>query len=688
MTDGRDRGGTGYQARAADSAACLLVIAGYEQYDKLMRRVVTGVKERVLMSPTLGDFIDVRFCGLGPRPRHPGRSATEVARIVLELTSRPRDVARNFSAVVVFDQSALIVDGLLQACAGDPALQQLNARCLGMASWENRPDRKGPVQSQDDISVAREGSRSADEFVFEIYGLAEQLLNDFGSGWQAGVRPEAVSRLGSEVAPTARGVIKRATIDEGARSVQPPGERAEGEALAAAKRKAAQRQEQAAQEAAVREGDSDPQRAGTEPLEEAEVLASAKQQIAELERVVADLRRGRDGVGDPPAEVEPLPAVVTQNALERGRDREPQEESAPLSASVERSPEPGGERTPGQEGEAPADRTASGWQRIRGMGEGLASRVRSAPTGGPDETSGAAVLLSECVKRLKAQDTKGAEKCLPALRRYASAAIGLQDRAQYRAVMIEDHALSPHLPLGSLAGEFYDVLMKLVYGQPFGYREYRDLGYCLERAGDGALPPVLPLIKAIDRTFPTDPLVLALTRYYLSQSKPRGDGRPVRPSPGDARRLIGALAEAPLAERDADPVFAVLARYLSEVRASSERKELTGLLRECSYLATTLARACPEAVSRQVANLVVLLRWAYPDGLTRDGVETLTSLDAATSALLPAILHALARPSDRPWAIKKFLHKYSGRDINLAQAAELEPEIMRLSAGGGSLARK
>jgi hypothetical protein len=250
--------------------------------------------------------------------------------------------------------------------------------------------------------------------------------------------------------------------------------------------------------------------------------------------------------------------------------------------------------------------------------------------------------------------------------------------------MIEVRALSPQLPAGSLAADFYDVLLRLVYGQPLGYPQYRDLEYCLELSGEGALPPALPLFKAIDRACPTDPMVLAVTRYHLGQA--RRDER-VRPRPGDTRRLIGALAEVPLARADVRIVFAVLSQYLSEVRTSSERREITGQLRSCGFLAAALARSCPDELPDQTTQLIMLLRWAYPKGLVRNEVDTLFgSVAVATSALLPAILRTLAQPGDRPWAIKEFLRRYSGRDIGLRQAAQLEPEIMHLALGGGSVA--
>jgi hypothetical protein len=687
MKSTRDSWGTDHRPRAADSAACLLVAGGYEEYAEVLRRVVAGVKQRILMSPALGDFFQIRFCDLGPRPSQPSRGTPEVARLVLELTSRPGDAARNFSAVLVFDQSAKVVEQMLRACASDPALHQLNARCLGMASRDDRPG-GASARPCDPIAIARHGRRNVEEFVTEIHGLAERLLNDFGSGWKPGVRPEQVSRLGAVVEPAARGVIATATADEDARIVQRRAVRREEESLAAAGRMEtgygeAERRELAAQEAAAWQRELAAQRAEAELRAEAERLAAAKQQIAALEKEVAELRRGHDVPATPPG----------GDKLTAGQqfDLEPERPRDALPASGDVPVEPDADRMTAREqgdDDAPAVRPAGRWQRIKGKIRESARRELPSGVGTP-QASGAADagsvvnLLSECVERLRAEDLNGVRDRLPALRRYASSEIGSTDRLRCRAIVIEDRLLSPRLVLGTLAVEFYDVLLRLVYGQPLGYQQYCDLEYSLERSGEGALPPAPPLMRAVDRAYPSDPLVLAITRHYLSRYQ--GNER-VRPHPGDVRRLIMALAEVPLATGHVDILYGILTQYLGDVRTSSERRETTGLLRDRAYLSAALSRSCPNAVPDQVAKLITLLRWAYREGLDRPAAEAVIGAGTATSALLTAMLYTLARPADRPWVIQKFLHEYHGRDIDMVQAAELEPDFMRLSTGGGGAA--
>jgi hypothetical protein len=696
MTSTGDAGSTDYHARAADSAACLLVVGAYEEYSDILRRVVTGVQQRILMSPTLGDFFQVRFGELGPRPSEAGRGTPEVARLVLQLTSRPGDAARNFSALLVFDQSATVVDRLLRACANDPALNQLNTRCLGMASREDRVGRApgdGSSQSRDDIAIARHGGRHVEDFVTEIYSLAEGLLDDFGSGWKPGVRPEEVSRLRSIVKPAARGVIAKATAVEDARFAQQQSARRAAEPSQtereAESRKQAERKVLADREAAAWEMERAAQRAEASLRAEAERLAAAKRQIAELEAQVADLKRSRDVAATPPGADKPASGGVAPEAGRPKHDPEPERSrrTAPASAEVPADPGTNMAAETSSDGDASNPQTGSSarrWQRIKGVTDAakeLASRVRDPQASGPAEASKVVGLLSQCAQRLRAADLNGVRDSLNGLRRHAGTEINQADRERYRMVMIEDRLLSHSLPPDTLAVEFYDVLLRLAYGQPLGYGQYCDLEHSLVETGTSLLPQ--PLLRAIEGAYPTDPLVLAITRHYAGR---RQGNEKIRPRPGDTRRLIMALAEIPLAEGHVNILFGMLTRYLSEVRTSPERKEITSLLGDHGYLSVSLNRSCRDAVPDQVAKLITLLNWAYPEGLDSAAIETVIGAGKATSALLAAILFTLARPSDRPRVIQEFLRRYQGRNIDAAQAAELEPEIMRLSLSGGGSA--
>ena len=61
----RDRFG----ASASDSAKCLMLITGYQGNARLLGQVVTAAQERVLMSPSLGDFFELRWVDLGRRAK-------------------------------------------------------------------------------------------------------------------------------------------------------------------------------------------------------------------------------------------------------------------------------------------------------------------------------------------------------------------------------------------------------------------------------------------------------------------------------------------------------------------------------------------------------------------------------------------------------------------------------------------
>jgi len=675
MRDGRD---ADYYSRAADSAACLLVVGGYQENADILCRVVEGIERRFLLSPSLGDFFEVRFADLGDRPAPDSRRAAEVVKLAVELTSRPDDAARNFSALVLVDQSAAAIDRVLKGCAGDPVLRQLNTRYYGMASKEDRPGHtpggkmtergKKPKQGNR-ISIAPRGRRTVEELVTGIYDFAEELLQEFGSGWKPGVPAEDVSKLGAVIKPAARGVIAQVTAYEEALYAERRDYHRADEPLVAEteeadrnRREAELREVEAEREQAVRRAEA-ANRELTEQLEDRRrVLAQLEAEIAQI-RQAAQLSTDRDARRDVgPVIDEPASYEVVNDGPAGELSPARRDAAAPERADV------GG-----------ATDRSDGSGQTGGRLRGLASRVRGQlPQRVPEPglaADGAVAALGECVERLRDGDVSGARQRVAALRRYADSAPTPEDRWRYRVVMLEDRLLSPRLPLGELAVDFYDVLLRLVYGQPLGYRQYRDLEYCLERAGDGALPPREPLAQAICRAEPGDPFVLAIARHCLGRDR---QDKTVWPRSGDAARLLAALQRESPARPHVNLLYEAALRYLAEVRTPAERRGTAEMLRVHGYLAAALRRDCPDSPPDQVSTLTAFLRCAYPGRLDRAAIEVVFAAAAPTRALLQAVLGMLDRPGDAQWAIRSFVRYYRGKEIDEAQAAALERDLARL----------
>jgi hypothetical protein len=200
-------------ARAADSAECLLVVGGYSENSRDVEDVVTAARDRILMSPSAGDFFELRHVDMGPRPGPTAEGGAGVARLVFELTSRPGGVARNFSALLVIDQSVRAVDRVLRECRANSVLSELNVKLRGIARSDDRCGANDGLTSETGgrTVISPDGERLSEEDLDkEIERYAGDLLADFGSGGQQGLPASQLDELGAEAESQLRSVVEAA----------------------------------------------------------------------------------------------------------------------------------------------------------------------------------------------------------------------------------------------------------------------------------------------------------------------------------------------------------------------------------------------------------------------------------------------------------------------------------------------
>jgi hypothetical protein len=179
-----------------DSEGCLLILSSYTETARIVREVADKAGERIMMSPVLGDFTELRFVDAGPAPAPDAEPAAGVACIVDELIRPGGGAGRNYFALVIADRSAAAVDRLLRACGGDPVVAALPLRCRGLASVDDRqPDAQPASGPAADILVSPTGSWRQDDLVDELRRFAESLLEDFASGRQQGLTGAELERL-------------------------------------------------------------------------------------------------------------------------------------------------------------------------------------------------------------------------------------------------------------------------------------------------------------------------------------------------------------------------------------------------------------------------------------------------------------------------------------------------------------
>jgi hypothetical protein len=593
MTSTHDGWDAELTARAADSSECLLVIGAYTQNQGQLDKVVAAARDQILMSPALGDFFELRLVDMGPRPGTPDDDAAGVARLVFELTSRPRTAARNFSALLFIDQSAVEVERVLRDFGANSVLSELNVRFRGIARKDDRsPVTEGGVQETGPRTVmSPEGERlTTDDLEVEVARYAEDLLVEFGTGGEQGLSARRLDELGAEAESRLHSVVEAdmaATLE---------------------RRKAELMNEAARREAALRQEIEQRQEAERRETERRELKRDAE-------------RRAAEAVADPEAEA----------AAERETGLAPAEQGDPA---------------PQQAGEATQPR-------LTGPLGGLVSRARnrsSSPDADGADLDANAMLL-DCKARIAAGDEKTLRAYLAKLRAHADAGISDAERRSFRVSIIEDRLLWPGRDLGDLDVQFYNVLLRLAYGLPLSYAAYCDVEDFLSAVGGRPSYPQPSLLEAISEGGTADIRVAAVARYHLGEDRLT---KWFRSGQVEVKQLFDALDGTWDRPHHADIMYNVTLDYLSGRRWRYNSRTVMAGLRAHGYLAAALLRQYPELEQHQISLMIAFLRAAYPDKLDRRTVKDIVAVSDPTRALRRAVLASLRVPADREWAADVF----------------------------------
>jgi hypothetical protein len=174
-----------------DLESCLIVVASYAGSAALVESITADAARRVMLSPVLAAFIDLRFVNLGPQPDH-GEHSSALSRITSQLVQPRPSAKRSFFSVVVLDKLATMAEAVLTECAESPFLHELPLRLRGIASIEDRI-RISPRGSK--ILVSPTGAWHREELVRELRRYADELLYELAGARQEGVGPAKLTKL-------------------------------------------------------------------------------------------------------------------------------------------------------------------------------------------------------------------------------------------------------------------------------------------------------------------------------------------------------------------------------------------------------------------------------------------------------------------------------------------------------------
>jgi hypothetical protein len=183
-----------------DTESCLCLVVGYAKKDGLIAKVTAEAEKRIMLSPALGDFLQLRYVDLGLRPGQAGDRSRLVRRIVADLMAVPETAGRSHFALVVIAKSAVTVDELLGSCAAEPFLVGLRMRLAGIASSDDRDQGNDAM----DITSSPAGSwRDERELVDALRQRCEELPRYFASRGEPGLTPAELAALRSDYVQSA-----------------------------------------------------------------------------------------------------------------------------------------------------------------------------------------------------------------------------------------------------------------------------------------------------------------------------------------------------------------------------------------------------------------------------------------------------------------------------------------------------
>jgi hypothetical protein len=181
-----------------ESLGCLFLVTAFAEVAHALEPVVADAAARIMMSPTLGDFIELRFVDLGPRPGDGAGLTTVVSRIADELTHPGNDPGQNYFALVIADHSAAVIDQIWHACRGSDVISALPIRCRGLAvNDDRRAERETATMpgAAADVMVASCGGWRRRELIDELRRYADELLRGSAAGRVRGLTRAELASL-------------------------------------------------------------------------------------------------------------------------------------------------------------------------------------------------------------------------------------------------------------------------------------------------------------------------------------------------------------------------------------------------------------------------------------------------------------------------------------------------------------
>lgn len=180
------------------SRGCLIVVATYSHMTRVIAPLVSEAARRILLSPVLGDFIELRHVDLGDRPSENEDDGYAVSCIGADIVHPKVAADQNYFAIIIADRSARHIERIFGECQSDSVLSAMPLRYCGFAAVEDRDAVEQPDSPRRrwEMVIPRSGGWTNRRLADAMRYYAEEMLQDFGTGHEPGLTPDQLAAMG------------------------------------------------------------------------------------------------------------------------------------------------------------------------------------------------------------------------------------------------------------------------------------------------------------------------------------------------------------------------------------------------------------------------------------------------------------------------------------------------------------
>lgn len=176
-------------------ASCLTAVAAYEDVAPAVSRAVTQAEAEISLSPTLADFIELRFVSLGVRPSRGEDGSGALEALIAGLTQPTRGAPENYLGALIVDDGADDLQALLEVCANGLDLAELHVELSGVAVVGRRSK---PVVEASGVPAELEvGARLEGRLASTVVEFCENLVEVCAAGGRRAMTLEELARYHS-----------------------------------------------------------------------------------------------------------------------------------------------------------------------------------------------------------------------------------------------------------------------------------------------------------------------------------------------------------------------------------------------------------------------------------------------------------------------------------------------------------